>query len=200
VAQLVDKGVRPVRLVYQDGAQHPVFAHKFPDVSRPEALTAPSEVALDDPKSRVGAKARAARGLEVSQIAQAEARRQEEAEKLQLAQQQQAQQAKQQAQAAEARAQGEKLAAMIGSFAGKEAAPAAAPQVAEVAKAPENAKAPEVAKTPATKPVAKVASDKAGIAAKPSKAAPDKPQASLPVGQKVASAPASAGEAAAALR
>ncbi len=77
VAQLVAKGVRPVRLVYQDGAQHPVFAHRFPDVSRPEALTAPIEVALDDPKSRVGAKARAARGLEVSRIATAETRRQE---------------------------------------------------------------------------------------------------------------------------
>ena len=204
VAQLVAKGVRPVRLVYQDGSQHPAFAHRFPDVSRPEALTAaPIEVALDDPKSRVGVKARAARGLEVSQLAQAEVRRREEDEKQQQAQLQQAQQAKQQAEAAaaplsSARAQGEKLAAMISSFGAKEA-PVAAPEITEVAKAAPTASPASAAKIAApAKPLVKP------VAAKPAKPADkpagDRPQAALASGQKIASAPASAGEAAAALR
>ncbi|WP_374547845.1 L,D-transpeptidase family protein [Rhodoblastus sp.] len=60
VAELVAKGERPVRLVYKDGAQHPAFANRVAEVSRPDALTPPLEVALDDPKTRVGAKTRTA--------------------------------------------------------------------------------------------------------------------------------------------
>jgi murein L,D-transpeptidase YafK len=62
VAELVSKGERPVRLVYRDGAQHPAFANRVAEVSRPDALVAPLEVMLDDPKSRVAAKARLASG------------------------------------------------------------------------------------------------------------------------------------------
>jgi len=62
VADLVAKGERPVRLVYKDGAQHPAFANRVAEVSRPDALTPPLEVALDDPKTRVGAKTRTASG------------------------------------------------------------------------------------------------------------------------------------------
>jgi hypothetical protein len=48
VAELVAKGVKPIRLVYEDGGQNPVFAGKF-DVSRPDALaSAPREIVLDN--------------------------------------------------------------------------------------------------------------------------------------------------------
>lgn len=48
VAALVNKGVRPVRLKFADGGQHPTFAN-VQMVSRPEALAAPPvEIALDD--------------------------------------------------------------------------------------------------------------------------------------------------------
>ena len=57
VAALVKQGERAVRLVYQDGAQHPVFANITEhEVSRPEALVPPVELALDDK----GGKARGA--------------------------------------------------------------------------------------------------------------------------------------------
>jgi hypothetical protein len=47
VAALVEKGVRPIRLMYADGGQNPEFAGKF-DVSRPDALAeGPREIALD---------------------------------------------------------------------------------------------------------------------------------------------------------
>lgn len=47
VADLVARGTKPIRLVYQDGGQNPVFAGKFPDVSRPEALAeGPVEVPM----------------------------------------------------------------------------------------------------------------------------------------------------------
>jgi murein L,D-transpeptidase YafK len=58
VAELIAKGERPVRLVYKDGAQHPAFANRVAEVSRPDALAPPLEVALDDPKSRLGARSR----------------------------------------------------------------------------------------------------------------------------------------------
>lgn len=46
VAALVAKGEKPVRLVYADGGQNPVFAGKF-DVSRPDALVeGPREIVL----------------------------------------------------------------------------------------------------------------------------------------------------------
>ena len=48
VAELVAKGVKPVRVVYADGGQNPEFAN-VDEVSRPEALAAgPVEIALDD--------------------------------------------------------------------------------------------------------------------------------------------------------
>jgi hypothetical protein len=48
VAELVAKGERPMRLVYRDGAQHPVFADRVAEVSRPDALVPPTELALDE--------------------------------------------------------------------------------------------------------------------------------------------------------
>ena len=51
VAELVAKGVKPVRVLYADGGQHPMFAQLQQDVSRPEALAAtPVEIALGDDK------------------------------------------------------------------------------------------------------------------------------------------------------
>lgn len=50
VAELINKGVRPVRLKFADGGQHPSFAH-VSRVSRPEALAqGPTEIVLDDGK------------------------------------------------------------------------------------------------------------------------------------------------------
>ncbi|HEY3719380.1 MAG TPA: L,D-transpeptidase family protein [Roseiarcus sp.] len=49
VAALVAKGVKPIRLVYQDGGQNPFFTGKVDDVSAPEALLEPPrEIALDN--------------------------------------------------------------------------------------------------------------------------------------------------------
>jgi murein L,D-transpeptidase YafK len=49
VAELVAKGTKAIRLVYQDGGQNPIFAGKDPDVSRPEALAAaPQEILLEN--------------------------------------------------------------------------------------------------------------------------------------------------------
>ncbi len=49
VAELVAKGVRPVRIVYADGGQHPYFTRKFLETSRPEALAqGPVEIPLDE--------------------------------------------------------------------------------------------------------------------------------------------------------
>lgn len=51
VADLVSKGVRPVRLKYADGGQHSSFAH-VTMVSRPEALAqGPVEIALDESRA-----------------------------------------------------------------------------------------------------------------------------------------------------
>ncbi len=69
VAALARKGVKPVRLVYQDGGQNPAFAGRITEESRPDALVAgPMEIALDDePKAKpvvlqiAAAKAAAAR-------------------------------------------------------------------------------------------------------------------------------------------
>ncbi len=54
VKKLVAEGVKPVRIVYQDGGQNPAFAHRFAEVSRPDAIAAaPSEFVLDDtPKAK----------------------------------------------------------------------------------------------------------------------------------------------------
>jgi murein L,D-transpeptidase YafK len=60
MAEIVSKGERPVRLVYRDGAQHPAFANRVAEVSRPDALVPPLEIALDEPKNRVTAPTRTA--------------------------------------------------------------------------------------------------------------------------------------------
>jgi hypothetical protein len=49
VAALVAQGVKPVRIVYQDGGQNAAFAGKDEDASAPEALAAgPTEITLDN--------------------------------------------------------------------------------------------------------------------------------------------------------
>ena len=49
VAELAAKGLRPIRTVYADGGQNPVFAN-YPDTSDPEALAGgPQEIALEEP-------------------------------------------------------------------------------------------------------------------------------------------------------
>ena len=62
VAELVNRGVTPIKLVYNDGGQHPAMAHIM-EVSRPEALAeAPREIQLDAqgrPMQTVVAKAEA---------------------------------------------------------------------------------------------------------------------------------------------
>lgn len=60
IAVLVAKGVKPIRLVYLDGGQNPVFSNRFPDVSRPDALAAkPQEIPVEGkaPASVAGATA-----------------------------------------------------------------------------------------------------------------------------------------------
>ncbi|SNB80100.1 Murein L,D-transpeptidase YafK [Rhodoblastus acidophilus] len=79
VAALVKQGERPVRLVYKDGGQNPVFANIAEhEVSRPDALTEPVEVALDAGK---GDKARAAPSALTMKIAQQTQTRMESAAK-----------------------------------------------------------------------------------------------------------------------
>jgi murein L,D-transpeptidase YafK len=47
VAELVEKGVQPIKIVYNDGGQHPSMANVL-EVSRPEAIAqAPHEIPLD---------------------------------------------------------------------------------------------------------------------------------------------------------
>lgn len=49
VAELIAKGVKPVRIVYEDGGQHPDFRAHVADVSRPDAIAAgPHEIILDE--------------------------------------------------------------------------------------------------------------------------------------------------------
>jgi murein L,D-transpeptidase YafK len=49
VAALVERGVQPVRLVYEDGGQNPSFYAKVGDVSRPAAIAlGPHEILLDE--------------------------------------------------------------------------------------------------------------------------------------------------------
>src|SRR6478672_11297176 len=51
IAELTASGIKPVRLVYADGGQHPDFFSKMPEVSRPDALAeAPIEIDLSDSK------------------------------------------------------------------------------------------------------------------------------------------------------
>ena len=53
---VLSKDVPPVRLVYQDGGQHPSFASRIAEVSRPETLVPPAEIALEDKGARAGKK------------------------------------------------------------------------------------------------------------------------------------------------
>lgn len=69
VAELVSKGIRPIRVMYADGGQNPHFAN-VEMVSRPEALAqAPVEIPLDAPKGKRGAttKFAAAKGKPAAQ-------------------------------------------------------------------------------------------------------------------------------------
>ncbi len=55
VAALVASGVKPIRLVYRDGGQNPVFAG-YKDTSDPDALASgPQEIVLDQPAKTVPA-------------------------------------------------------------------------------------------------------------------------------------------------
>jgi len=46
IAELAASGVKPIRLVYQDGGQHP-RSRAVAEVSRPEALAPPTEIVLE---------------------------------------------------------------------------------------------------------------------------------------------------------
>jgi murein L,D-transpeptidase YafK len=76
VAQIAEN-VRPVRLVYQDGGQHPDFYARVAEVSRPETLTPPAEVALDDKRAGKGAAAKLAAKSPVVTMTAAKAAAQE---------------------------------------------------------------------------------------------------------------------------
>ncbi len=56
IAELAETGVRPVRLVYADGGQHPSFASRVAEVSRPEALVPPTEIVLNEAPTRIAGK------------------------------------------------------------------------------------------------------------------------------------------------
>jgi murein L,D-transpeptidase YafK len=56
IAELSAK-IPAVKVVYQDGGQHPDFYAKVAEVSRPEALAAPVEIALEDKSAKASAKA-----------------------------------------------------------------------------------------------------------------------------------------------
>jgi murein L,D-transpeptidase YafK len=57
IAELAQSGVKPVRVVYQDGGMHPSFLARVAETSRPEALAAPVEIALEDKPVRGAGKA-----------------------------------------------------------------------------------------------------------------------------------------------
>jgi murein L,D-transpeptidase YafK len=57
IAELAASGVKPIRLVYQDGGQHPAFTNRVAEVSRPEALAPPTEIVLEDHAPSVKGKA-----------------------------------------------------------------------------------------------------------------------------------------------
>jgi len=58
IAALAQNGVKPIRLVYQDGGQHPSFAGRVAEVGRPEALVPPNEIALNEKPAKDGNDAR----------------------------------------------------------------------------------------------------------------------------------------------
>lgn len=59
IAELAQSGVKPVRVVYQDGGQNPAFASRVAEVSRPETLTAPVEIALEEKAGKSSGKSAA---------------------------------------------------------------------------------------------------------------------------------------------
>jgi murein L,D-transpeptidase YafK len=59
VAELAQSGVKPVRIVYQDGGMHPSFLSRVSEVSRPETLIPPTEIALEEKQPRATGKAAA---------------------------------------------------------------------------------------------------------------------------------------------
>ena len=77
VAELVASGVKPVRMVYADGGQHPEFAMKINDLSRPEALEqGPREIIVDEKGRPVPAAVQVAAGKPVQTVAKADPRQQ----------------------------------------------------------------------------------------------------------------------------
>jgi hypothetical protein len=175
VAELVAKGTPPVRLVYQDGAQHPAFAHRIAEVSRPDALVPPTELALDDPNPRWNAKARQASTALAIQLAQTQTRVLGPA----VAQPEPPAEVRQQARAesgplAAARAQSDKFAAVIGSFGKGEAG--AAPNPAQVSAQDAARTEDATATVPAPDPSAKARTAAAAVAsASPARTATAKP-------------------------
>ncbi|WP_442754329.1 L,D-transpeptidase family protein [Methylocystis sp. JAN1] len=87
IAQLAET-VKPVRVVYQDGGMHPSFLAHVAETSRPEALTAPVEIALDERPVKAGAKATqlAAKSPVVTMVAAKAAAQTREAETTSVAQ------------------------------------------------------------------------------------------------------------------
>jgi len=76
VAELADAGVKPVRVVYQDGGQHPAFSSRVAEVSRPEALVAPPvEFAMEEKSGRAAGKGAAAQLAAKSPVVTAAAAR-----------------------------------------------------------------------------------------------------------------------------
>ena len=71
IAELVSKGVAPVRVVYADGGQHPTFRNRSPhEVSRPDALAQePVEIALEDRRAKPLAVAAVKGGADKSTLA-----------------------------------------------------------------------------------------------------------------------------------
>jgi murein L,D-transpeptidase YafK len=59
VAELAQNGVKPVRVVYQDGGMHPSFMSRVAETSRPETLTPPTEIALEEKAPKATGKAAA---------------------------------------------------------------------------------------------------------------------------------------------
>jgi murein L,D-transpeptidase YafK len=57
IAELAQNGVKPVRIVYQDGGMHPSFLARVAETSRPDALAPPVEIALEDKPVRAAGKA-----------------------------------------------------------------------------------------------------------------------------------------------
>ncbi len=66
--------IRPVRLVYQDGGQHPEFYARVAEVSRPEAITPPAEIAREEKLGRAVGKSAAKQAAKAPVVAAAAAK------------------------------------------------------------------------------------------------------------------------------